>query len=633
MKIFFLLLAVQCSLAKAALASNRTAIDTAIESVIVKGLFRDPQWLRLVHYKPRGFFRSLIRSEYRSEADGPNMFLSPDGKNDPAAELRATLLALTAPVGNETEHAQCMFPARRHWAFKKLGWDKVMKANHVPVLTCEARRAWKSQLDAEGLSLVFASAYLGNAGSMFGHTFLKIHSRGNKSGKDLLDYGISYAADTSADGAGTYAIRGIFGFYPGHFTMQPFHESLKSYANLEGRDLIEYRLRFSQEELDLFIDHLFELERTYFDYYFLTENCAYFLLEALEAAKPDLDLSEKFWYQVIPADSVRVVASIPGLVASTKYRPSLMAMFRTQASRLSDDDVQFAKDVVDSKAPRDWSSASTAALDLAIDYGAVRATSDPKFDSINFKLRQERAKRGGVSTETIIKTPSRPEEGHDPARIGVIFELPTDHDGARGRLGLQFRFAYHDRLSNDAGYLKGTTLEVLRMTALNDDQDPSRLDFREIAVLDIFSAQPRDRFSQPLSWRASFGFREPLLARSLGPYLNGGLGSTLELTRFLWLTGLINGEVLSNADLETKTPAHLGPRLIATGFISEKLKLGIDYALMRSIVRSRHYDAFSTELAWSPLRNFEMRVAYSDASIEGTRKSEWSLKLYQHLLF
>ena len=646
MKISLLILAATAmtftSQALVSRAVATTDYTARVEAAISGGAARKQQWLRLGHYKPRGFLRRLIRSEFRSEADGPDLFLSPEGKTDPAAELRATLVAFAHPVAvatgksrddAEAVHAQCMFPARRHWIFKTLGWENVLRESGFPILKCENRRAWKNRLAAEGVSLVFASPYLGNAGSMFGHTFLKIHSRGNQSGKDLLDYGISFAAETGNDGGARFALQGIFGFYPGLFTMQPFHESLKSYSNLEGRDLVEYRIRFTPEELDFFIDHLFELERTFFDYYFLTENCAYFLLEALEAAKPDVNLSDFFWYEVIPADSVRVVARTPGLVESTKYRPSLMAMFRAQANRLSDADVQFAKDVVDNGLTTGWHEASTPALDLALDYGAVRATANPKYDEVNYKLRVERSTRPEHSAPYEIPTTGRPEEGHDPARLGLLTEIPTDHESARARLGLQFRFAYHDRLSNDAGYLKGTTLEVFRMTAFTDERDPSHVDFRELAILDIFSAQARDRFTQPLSWRASFGFREPLLTRSMGPYLNGGVGTTFQFTRYLWITALLNGEILSNPDLEPRFPVHLGPRLVATGFISPNLKLGVDYGMMRALTASRHYDFVTSELAWAATQNFEIRIGYSDALVEGIRRSEWSAKLYQHLLF
>lgn len=616
-----------------------TAYHQQIEKVIASGVGHDTQWLRLGHYKPRGPIRRQFRSAYRSEADGAALFIAPmtQAKNDPELELRATLLAFGQPLDeianhDEANHAQCLFPARRQWAFKKLGWEKVLRENNRPVLPCSARAAWKKQLDAEGVSLVFASAYLSNAASMFGHTFLKFHSRANKDGRDLLDYGVNFAAETADEGGVPFALYGLFGFYPGRFTMQPFHQTLRTYTNLEGRDLIEYRIAFTPAELDLFIDHLFELERTYFDYYFLTENCAYFLLSALEVAKPELNLSDAFWYEVIPADSIRVAARAPGFITGTKYRPSLMALFRAQAERLSPSDVQFAKDVIDFGKTTGWKEASTPALDLALDYGALRATSNPQFDTINYRLRAERASRGGASPAAKIVLPSRPEEGHDPARMGLIYELPTEYESARGRLGLQFRFAYHDRLSNDDGYLRGTTLEVLRTTAFNDDHDPNRIRFREVTLFEILSTQPVDRFAQPISWRAAFGFREPLLAKSLGPFINGGVGSSIALGKFLWVTGLLDGEALSNPDLEGRTPLHVGPRILATAFISHDLKFGFDTQLMRALNHGLHYNVTTAEFAWAPLRNFEMRFGYSDGSVEGTRRSEWSVKLYQHLL-
>lgn len=643
-------------------ASTRTAIADStdkyradVERVIASGAARDKQWLRLGHYKRRGFVRRQFRSEFLSEADGEALFLSKSGKHDPIDELRSTLLAFgrelatagveknTDQTASEERHAQCLFPARRKWAFQKLGWEKILRENELPVLPCEARRAWKNRLDAEGVSIVFASAYLNNPASMFGHTFLKFHSRQNRGGKDLLDYGVNFAADTGSDGGLPFAAYGLFGVYAGRFTMQPFHETLKTYANLEGRDLIEYRIHFSSEELDFFIDHLFELERTYFDYYFLSENCSYFLLTAIEAAKPDINLSDEFWYEVIPADSVRVVARTPGLVESTKFRPSLLALFRAQADRLSGDDIRFAKDAFDEKSSlrtehasldeKKLGSTSTAALDLALDYGAVRAATDPAFDELNHQLRAERAKRGGASPVTVIEPPPRPEEGHDPARVGVVFELPTDRENARGRLGLQTRFAYHDRLSNDDGYLKGTTLEVLRITALNDDRDPQRVRVREVAVFDVLSAQPSDAFSQPISWRASFGIREPCYAQSIGPYVNGGAGGTFSLTKYFWLSALLDGEGILNPDFENNAAIYLGPRLIGTAFIARDFKIGFDYAWMRPVTPARHYDRFLSEAAWAPTRNLEFRIGYSDAQLEGARRSEWSFKVFQHLLF
>lgn len=630
---------------------------SAIEKVVSENFGRDPQWLNLGHWRPRGFVRKIFRSDFRSEADHPDFFFSRNGKNDPEDELRETLFAFARPLEpslDEMAHPQCRFPARRRWAFSKLGWDKVLRANGVTILPCVARENWKRQLDANGVSLVFAAAYLGNAASMFGHTFLKFHSKMSQSGRDLLDYGVNFSAETGNDGGVPFAVFGMTGVYPGNFSMQPFHETLKTYSNVEGRDLIEYKLNLSQQEIDFFVDHLFELERTHFDYYFLSENCSYFLLAALEAAKPELNLSQSFFYQVIPADSIRQVAKTPNLVTEIKYRPSMATLFRASSVGKTSADAAFARRIVDSAenahetAPQSdrseasleaqISEASVDALDLALDYGALRATSSSKFDQLNHKIRTERARRGPSPSSEKIKNLTRPEQGHDPGRIGLAVRDKIVNTRLKPRttdLGVEFRFANHERLSRDDGYLPGTSLEVFRIKAFVDDAFQSRSSFRveEVTLLDIFSAQPIDAFSKPPSWAFALGFREPLRSQSLGPYLRSGLGTTLALGRSIWITSSLSGEVLSNPDIESRWGAWLGPELVATIFLNPRLKFGVDAKLARAINASRHYDIVKSELAFAVSKNFELRAAASFSNTEGIETREWILKAYQHFLF
>ncbi len=623
-----------------------------IETVVASGAPYQSQWLRLGHWRPRGFLRSLYQSKFLSAADGDDFFISSSGKEDPAAELRATLYAFSRPLGetpgsDEAFHAQCRYPARRKWAFEHLKWHEQLRNTSVGILPCKGRQLWKEKLGAEGLSLVFASAYLGNAASMFGHTFLKFHSKENRTGRELLDYGVNFAAETGGEtnGRPPIAVYGLVGLYPGRFTMQPYHQTLRTYSNLEGRDLIEYKLDFSNDELDFFIDHLFELERTHFDYYFLTENCSYFLLAAIEAARPDLELSRFFRYAVIPADTVRVVSRVPGLVTSVKYRPSLETTFRDQlatlsstlSSTFSSTEIEFAGLLT---APQSRASVATrsgqataAALDLAIDYGALRAAKDPSFNEINHILRSERATRAEAFLKIKTRREARPEQGHNPARVGALIELPREGESSQRRLGLQFRFAYHDRLSKDDGYLRGTTLEVLRATIFQHDEQSSWFQIREVTILEILSAEPRSLFSQPISWRGAVGFRSPAESESLGPYVGGGAGTTIGFSDFAWFTALVDGEALVHPDLENRFWLAAGPRLISTFFLHEDLKLGFEYEIKRALTIGRHVDLATLELAWSAQQNFEIRIGYRDQSTEGLRRSEWFAKIYQHLMF
>jgi hypothetical protein len=56
---------------------------------------------------------------------------------------------------------------------------------------------WFRELDAEAVTLVFASAYLNNPASLFGHTLLRLDRRGQTEQTRLLAYAVNYAADDS----------------------------------------------------------------------------------------------------------------------------------------------------------------------------------------------------------------------------------------------------------------------------------------------------------------------------------------------------------------------------------------------------------------------------------------------------
>ncbi|HEB02545.1 MAG TPA: hypothetical protein ENI12_04855, partial [Nitrospirae bacterium] len=54
-----------------------------VKSAIESGLYESPQWIALVHYRPRAF------GGYESLVDDPLFFLHPEGKRNPQAELEA----------------------------------------------------------------------------------------------------------------------------------------------------------------------------------------------------------------------------------------------------------------------------------------------------------------------------------------------------------------------------------------------------------------------------------------------------------------------------------------------------------------------------------------------------------------
>ena len=63
---------------------------------------------------------------------------------------------------------------------------------------------------------------------------------------------------------------------------------------MEYRDVWEYPLTFTPEEVQQFARHVWETKDTYFDYYFFDENCSYRLLALLDAASERSDLADDF---------------------------------------------------------------------------------------------------------------------------------------------------------------------------------------------------------------------------------------------------------------------------------------------------------------------------------------------------
>ncbi|MGC9044786.1 MAG: DUF4105 domain-containing protein, partial [Myxococcota bacterium] len=150
-------------------------------------IYNDPMWIALLHYKKQ------VNNKFISEADGKNFFISPDGKTNPAEELIADIIAFLEPeerYNEEKMHPQCRFPARYKWIKKRLSnLDLPFKD-----VKCDRFLEWAYLLRPKGMTLIYASGYLNNPASMFGHTFIRLDRKEKSIETDLLSYAINYAA-------------------------------------------------------------------------------------------------------------------------------------------------------------------------------------------------------------------------------------------------------------------------------------------------------------------------------------------------------------------------------------------------------------------------------------------------------
>jgi len=504
-------------------------------------LHEDRAWLALMHYR-----KQLFSTSYHSEADQLSFFLSFDGPNNPQSELLATIESMFLPQNLGDEHPQCIFPARFTWLRKTLNIDP----SELPVADCSALQAWREPLDIDQVTLVFPTAYLNNPSSMFGHAFLRFESLGRSENKLLMATTINFAADTSAQkGVVDYLMRGLLGGFPSKNSLQPFYERFKRYADIENRDIWEYPLNFTQDELDLLILHVWELRENVFDYYFLDENCVYRLLALLEVGRPDLRLVESFKAYTIPSDVIRALRG-RGLIQSRNYRASAVKTFYHHLKGHSNDEKQIVIDIVRNQLALDSDrflalpvKRRVLVLALASEYLDILINKDildRKLSAqLSYQLLAERSKYSTPVTWEMIDRPQvSPDEGHKTQRIS--FAGGFDQDDILYTIG--YRGAYHALTDPLPGFEKGAQVELLNVELRGYEDDDIHLD--KLDVINVKSLTPFDNFFTPASWRFSLGMekkdlyeKQPLLTD-----IEGGMGVTYRLADFI-LAAMIHLEL------------------------------------------------------------------------------------------
>jgi hypothetical protein len=469
----------------------------------------DPGWLRLGHWRPRWF------GGVKSEADGRAFFLAKDGQTDPAAELDATLAGFfdASPRADELDDAQCRFPARFGFLGTKLGFDLA----RLPPRRCPRFEDFYGRVKATGATIVFSSWYLNNPASAFGHTLLRFDQAGvSRAGRDaeLLDYGVDYAASVDTGNALLYAFKGLFGLFEGHFNSYPYYYKVREYAEYESRDLWEYDLALSPGEVAMLVAHVWELGGTYFDYWYLDENCSYHVLGALEAAAPRLDLlSHVGKLVVLPSDTVMALYRTDGLVRQVQYRPSLRRQFDGRLALLTDPEV----DLVDPLArdptapipvtlePRRRAAVIDAALDLLDirDGRAIVVGADPAAASARELLLARRRELRVQSPRLDLPPPreGQPQLGHPSLRAG----LGAGFTNQAGPVALlDYRLALHDLGDPSAGYPPFSQIEFLS-ARIALSTETGRLEALDASLVRGASLNALSRFDRHPSWRMRLG--------------------------------------------------------------------------------------------------------------------------------
>lgn len=492
-------------------------------------LHADPQWHALLHY------RKNLWGGYSSEVDGANFFTSGRGSVDPGQELLTTLASFFSdrPVEPTIHTPQCRFLARYHWLQQKLGFDTAL----MPAQGCKGFEVFYETIDPVGLTVVFPSTHPNSPSSMFGHTLIRIDSKGRNKASRLLDYTINYAAEADTSNGMLYAVKGLTGGFYGRFRIIPYHMKLREYAQMENRDIWEYRLKLPQQAVDMALMHAWELLGTHFDYYFFTENCSYHVLTLLEADLYGYRMTDEFSGWVLPTDTLRVLEK-NGLVDRVEYYPSSYRTILARRESLSPEEDRlaeaiFSDGVAAHKAELERFSVERQAtiLDMSFDYLryqkiAASDALDPELSKREKQLLISRSKLKVVSETLAIPAPGvRPDEGHRTARLSL--GAGTDENGRYVNIG--WRAVYHDWLDPADGYASNFALEFgrLGLRYYTGELAGKRLKLDHAYLVNLDNFEPLDDFFQRISWHLTTGAESLYNAadeRDLSLMFRGGPG-------------------------------------------------------------------------------------------------------------
>ncbi|MBQ0718659.1 MAG: DUF4105 domain-containing protein [Gammaproteobacteria bacterium] len=589
----------------------QTYVEQVQQKSIQRQLYTSPYWLALGHYVGVGDDNLA----FESYADDQRFFLSDNGKYSPKDELQATIESIFDESNTGDSHAQCRFVARLKWLSDELD----IEPNKLPKVNCDQYLLWRDAINAESVTLIFASHFVNSPSSMYGHTLLRVDPPKEVNSSQWLSYAVNFGANVN-DGANflSYAWKGLVGGYPGTFSMAPYYKKIKQYSSIENRGLWEYRLDLSVDEVKQLVAHLWELNGITFDYFFADENCSFRLLELLEIARPNIDLLSAFEYKAIPTDTVRVVRE-QQMITDVDYRASQLEKIKYIAASLSDENKSLAHQLAFNTQLLEGEHFQSASPDqqrniLYVAYNYLRFQQRKAYRDKDMAQRSHRLLLAinalGNADLSTIPRPFNPIGGHKT----TSFTVAAGGEGGDEFIEGQWRMSYHDLVDPSPGYPPGLGIEMLGVTARlwrGGDTTLERLD-----IISINSFAGRDEFFKPTSWRINGGMERIYNAGGdqLVSHVSGGRGLSYEFGSNLLAYTLLTGRYEYNEMLAHNHQLGAG---LALGFIAsmDKLNTSLELSSLKLGNGAERY-SFAVDLSYALGSNGALRLSLESAKEE-----------------
>ena len=458
---------------------------------------------------------------------------------------------------------------------------------------------------------------MSNPASMYGHLLLKINEN-SKLTNDLLDYSLNYGAIVpDNENPIVYVIKGVFGGYDAAYSDKQFYRHQHNYSDIELRDMWEYELKLTQDEVDFIIAHIWELLGKKFNYYFMDENCAFHVAKLLELVLDDVIINDKSLWVLPSAVAKGLVKSQhqnQNLVNKITYIPSRESELHQVFNELNQSQQLIAHKLIQQQF--DFSlteyqqlseSNKKQVIEALILYLEVYKQSDGEDFAINkAKTRIIRARLSlSIGRSHHLATQKKIAPPHQGMNVSKISLGYTDI-AQQNYINSGFRMTYFDKLSSSVARNEFTNLEMLDIELLSNKTSSK---IYKVDLVDIQSlykeAIPGFKHSNS-AWGVRVGYKQ-LYNNCLdcGIYFaEGDWGKSAKMNDHL-VYALIGGTILTGVEKDIFISAKLG--FIAK--INNRLNVNIEIKQITPlgatiIKKSQLTIEFNYQLA----KNLEMRL-------------------------
>ncbi|TCB36747.1 DUF4105 domain-containing protein [Acinetobacter sp. ANC 4910] len=467
-----------------------------VQMATQKHLVQETTWQRLMYADSKG----------QSAVHYTGYFLSPEGRTHLQNELNANIEALFLSAA-PNQSVRCRFPARSQWLIQQLN----IATTDLPHVECPELDKWLGEIKPYKATLIYATDFMGNPSSMFGHTLLRLDPKDQKQ-LNLVSYAVNYAATVASADGWSFAWKGLTGQYPGEYSLMPYYRKVKEYGDLESRDLWEYELNLNPEETRFLVQHIWEMQHVTFPYYFVSDNCAYRLLGLIDLVRPELNLSQQFKVAAIPMQTIKAIDQ-QGIVRETVYRPALETQLLAQAKQHGQNLAKTAHQVAFAEQKQRLEilvaySAEDRAKILEMAYDdlylqLVARKVDVAFAQPN--LRELLILRSAIDLDKQRQAPERPRIDPTQSHDARNFSVKAGTVQGNEFIELGHRQAYHDLIDPQGGYRLGTQL-LFWDGAIQFREDELKLEHFDF--LTVNSYNPITAFKTPLTWGFNLGWQQ-----------------------------------------------------------------------------------------------------------------------------